>query len=68
MNSTNPLDVPISQQRKAILSAVLAGLGSLTVALVDMPLTPVEVVVTISAAVAAYAGVFGVGNGNPPSR
>lgn len=64
----NPLDVPISQQRKAILAALIAGLGSLTVALVDMPFTPAEIASTLSAAVVAYAGVFGVGNGSPPSR
>lgn len=63
----NPLETPVGQQRKAILAGLIAGLGTLTTALVEMPLTWAEVATVALAAVVAYAGVFGVGN-NPPSR
>jgi len=59
--------VPVSEQKKAILAALIAGLGTLGTALVEMPLTAAEAVSVALAAVVAYAGVYNVGNA-PPSR
>lgn len=57
--------VPVDQQRKAILSALIAGLGALGAALAQMPLTWAEGVATVLAAVVAYAGVYNITNAPP---
>ena len=62
MSDSNPLQVPVSAQRKAILSALVAGVGSLALALSDEVLTVGEGAYAASLAVAAYAAVFGVTN------
>lgn len=64
----NPLDVPANQQRKAILAALIAGLGSLGTALAEMPLTAAEGVAVALAAVVAYAGVFEIRNAPPTGQ
>lgn len=55
--------VSAREQVKAILSGVLAGLGTLSTALVDGAVTPAEWTAVAIATVAAYALVYRVPNG-----
>ena len=64
----NPLETPAEQQRKAILAGLIAGLGTLTTALVEMPLTWAEGATVALSAIVAYAGVFGVRNVPPTGQ
>ena len=53
------------QYAKAIVGAVLAGLGALATGLSDNVMTPVEWVMVASATIAAGGVVFGVANRDP---
>lgn len=57
--------VPIREQIKAILGAVIAGLGALSTALADGSVTQLEWTTVALAAVVAYGSVYGVRQ--PPS-
>jgi len=57
--------VPIRAQVKAILGAVIAGLGALSTALADGSMTQLEWTTVALAAVVAYGSVYGVRQ--PPS-
>lgn len=58
----HPLNTPASEQAKAIIGAILAGLAALGTALADGTVTPVEIVGIAVALLATYGTVFGVDN------
>ena len=53
---------------KAIVGAVLAGLGALAAGLADQVMTPVEWITVASATILAGAVVFGVPNSDPAAH
>jgi drug/metabolite transporter (DMT)-like permease len=59
---TNPATTPASEQAKAILGAILAGLTALGTALADERVTQGEWIGVTIAFVGTYATVFGVRN------
>jgi F0F1-type ATP synthase membrane subunit c/vacuolar-type H+-ATPase subunit K len=63
MSTSNPAKVPVTEQTKAILGGILAGLTALGTALADERITSGEWVGVAVAAVGTYATVFGVRNG-----
>lgn len=59
---SNPVRTPASEQAKAIIGAILAGLTAFGTALADGSVTPVEIVGIAIAVLATYGSVYGVTN------
>lgn len=59
---------PISEQRKAILSGLLAFATGLATALADNAITLGEGAIVLAGTVAAYVGVYGIRNGDGGSE